>query len=30
MVKAATSSVTVSRSTLPVKTTVYIMMPGGA
>jgi len=30
IVRAKTSSVTVSRSSLPTKTTVYIMMPGGA
>lgn len=30
IVQAPTSSVTVSRATLPAKTTVYIMMPGGA
>lgn len=30
IVQAPASSVTVSRSTLPARTTVYIMMPGGA
>jgi len=30
VVRAETSSVTVSRASLPVKPTVYIMMPGGA